>query len=500
MEIIILNKNFRKVAAIDYYTEFTWTRGFHGDGECQFTSPITGDLLSYATKGNYIFRPDDPMICEIVYVELNEANEQADSIVVKGKDITLSILNKRLIWSNFIYSGSINGLIKKLIAENFGSEAIESRRVLATDGTDLIKLVNVGGVASELITFKSQNESIGDCIDQILQIYDYGFLLTVEEDDQYLVHLVLRIYKPTARTNYIVFSYENENLVSTNYTAEYSDSPNVALVAGETRDNARRYQSVGSLSTGLDRTEVFVDANDLSSTLDWKNVFNDYPPKKKIYNFPNDPTNGGYMEPFDTKIDGNPVTLYYYIMGAFSIGVEDADHLQILKNIFKGHEWWLTNDPASGMTCFNVKDAPIAIFSYDAIANPPPKDEDGNYTDEPEVMAMDVLYLSMMMATGYETLCSYGGTFGFSGEINPNVMYKYKKDYIVGDYVTISNKYGISAVAQITTATETYDSSGYHVDVTVETTSSKEDVEVISVLCTDNLVPIATDDGRIISL
>lgn len=502
MDVIILNSNFRRVLAVDYSTEFIWNRSFFGDGSCEIHSPVTSDLLLYAKKGNYIIRADDPMVCEITYVELQENLDEADSLIIKGTDITKTILNKRIIWLNFIYSGAMIGLVKKLIDDNFGTNAIADRRIYAADNTPMINVVSVSGVASEPLTFKSQNEQIGECLQQICQVYNYGFLLTLNISDSHVVHFDLRIYAPENKSATVQFSYENDNLLTTNFTSEFTSSPNIALVAGEIGETSRKYQSVGSPVSGLERTETFVDAQSLSSSLDWKDVFQSYPPKKKVYDFPYDPVYGGYMEPFQTKVDGEMVTMYYYIMGAFKIAIEDVGHLTVLKKIFKSYDWWLENDTDSGVTTFNVNNAKIAVFSYDAIANPPEKDpeNEGTYLDEPEVIALDVLYLSMMMTTGYQSLCDFGGTYAFSGEINPNVMYTYKKHYNVGDYVMVSNKYGIDAVAQITAITETMDASGYHVDATIEQVTSKDEREILEVICTEDVTPIATEAGVIITM
>lgn len=50
----------------------------------------------------------------------------------------------------------------------------------------------------------------------------------------------------------------------------------------------------------------------------------------------------------------------------------------------------------------------------------------------------------------------------FDGEIAPDVNYEYKKDYFLGDLVTIENEYGISRTVRITAVTECEDANGYY--------------------------------------
>ena len=49
----------------------------------------------------------------------------------------------------------------------------------------------------------------------------------------------------------------------------------------------------------------------------------------------------------------------------------------------------------------------------------------------------------------------------FAGTVEPDINYKYKKDYNLGDIVKIINEYGLSAKARITEVIESWDESGY---------------------------------------
>ncbi len=44
------------------------------------------------------------------------------------------------------------------------------------------------------------------------------------------------------------------------------------------------------------------------------------------------------------------------------------------------------------------------------------------------------------------------------------------------------------------------DASGYHVDATIEQVTSKEEREILEVICTEDVTPIATEAGVIITM
>lgn len=698
IDLYILDTTFKPVGVLDYYTSLNWHKNMLGEGEVEIEIPITGDTdLSYIQRDHFITRKDDDMIAIITYTETREQSDSVPIYYVKATDTTIFILNKRIVWSNFIFQGTVTAFINKLINENFSSPSIENRKILASDGTPLIRTNFVGTAGSELMNYQTNNDQIGDLITTILATFGYGMLMTISRTSGTgVVHLILNVYRPSNRSSYVIFNTKFDNVINTNFTAEYTAGTNVILVGGEKDSGTRRYQSVGRIVSGLERSETFLDAKDLSRNISWSDLITQYPPKEAIYDFPTDPDNGGYMEerkepnksgvsvsgeqvqfedaadgeslivgeiflPYDDDgytealitsqtdywtIDrlikkgcrgedvmevqrrlinkgyscgkwgvdgifgsatyaavvafqmdywpdvpkewdgivgpktgralgaGNPVgdTVYFpekiyggtldfvngklysqytadgeekelydiydvtpldikshsgtnilyctaegskitvkycnmiskwdYIMGVFKIPIQDMDQLDQLRAIYKNYKWSTQQDPTSGITYFCVQDAEIAVFDVNIIKNPPDKDENGNYKENPTAYAKDALYTAMIITKGYEAYQEASVDTSFSAEIDPNVTFKYKEDYILGDYVGIYNNYGIKAAVQITDITETIDPSGYHFDVTLSNASSKGKQEVIIYCGTDAVetVYLLTDDGQYICL
>lgn len=75
----------------------------------------------------------------------------------------------------------------------------------------------------------------------------------------------------------------------------------------------------------------------------------------------------------------------------------------------------------------------------------------------------DMEYLNKLKSKGYEELAKTSIKTKIEGEVDIN-FYKYKKDYNLGDVVTIKNEYGISTKARITEIIETWDKDGYSLE------------------------------------
>lgn len=506
MEAIIFNKKFEKIAIVDYFSELVWSKDLYGEGEVELKVPAAYQYMAVLQKGNYIGRMDDDMLAEIKYVELQDSATDGKIYSVKAQDITKSILNKRIVWGDIMFSGLLRDLIIKLITENFGTRCkFKERQVLASDGKDFVvcpvSFKDEAGVeyCLQTVAYRSEHESIGDLLTEKLKMFGYGCKLTLRKDGKLVFNVIKGVYKNT----YIIFSNDRGNIVNTNYSSDYERYANTILVGGEITENedgtsaTRSYQAVGYGDEGLDRNEVYVDADDMKSIVDWKELLGSYPPTQKVATYGPD-ENGGYFEP----IEIGDVTFYYYKMKEFKIPLYDKHQYDILVETYKNYgaenyrisqvvtssqlirledESTVTKDETT--TYFIVKDVPIALFDRNLFVTKPTKDEDGNYEDF-ECKILAPLYQSMMFTKGYTELVEYSATQSFNGEVDPYAMYTYKKDYNLGDFVTIKNAFGVSAITQITAISETWDSSGYHLDITVDDKESKE-TEISGFLCTD---------------
>lgn len=69
-------------------------------------------------------------------------------------------------------------------------------------------------------------------------------------------------------------------------------------------------------------------------------------------------------------------------------------------------------------------------------------------------------YLLMLQERGRENLASLAVTEGFSGEVLPDVAFKYETDFFLGDIVTVINEYGLRKNVRVLSAIESEDEAG----------------------------------------
>ena len=73
----------------------------------------------------------------------------------------------------------------------------------------------------------------------------------------------------------------------------------------------------------------------------------------------------------------------------------------------------------------------------------------------------DAEYLAQLAERGATALSEAPIVESMEGTVEPLQMYTYKVDYFLGDIVTVVNKYGITADAQVLEVVETWDQDGY---------------------------------------
>lgn len=78
-------------------------------------------------------------------------------------------------------------------------------------------------------------------------------------------------------------------------------------------------------------------------------------------------------------------------------------------------------------------------------------------------------YMALLATRGEQKLLDeHSATHGFEGEVEPESTYVYKRDYDLGNIVTVSNGYGVTAKPRIIEIIENWDDTGYKVIPTFE--------------------------------
>jgi hypothetical protein len=200
---------------------------------------------------------------------------------------------------------------------------------------------------------------------------------------------------------YVEFSPNYANIISSHYAEDESNYKNVVYVGYKSADKDDENIYLLSLYEGQDagkpepqgeeRREVYVDATGTSREID--------------------------VETLQTIFNGNvrrsPATQGTETSGYYYITVSGAEQ----------------------------KVATFEITTSEGVSTQ-------------KLTVTDYTYLLLIKATGRNKLAEHMKTQEFDGKIDTIDTYQYKVDYDLGDVVKVANEYGIEAEAQITEVTE----------------------------------------------
>ena len=282
MLFTILKPDLRTHAIIDDYESILWIERYAEYGEFELYTPLTKTMICALKLTYYIHLSDSDQVMVIEKIDIQTDAESGYHLVVTGRSLE-SILARRLIWNQTTVSGNFQNAVKKLLNENVISPSIAARAISnlefeTTSSSDITSLQ----IESTQFTGTNLYEAIKTLCDQV----QAGFLLWLD-GTTFKFKLYMgkdRTYNQTGRIP-VIFSSKMDNLVSSEYTESYQEMKNVALVVGE---KEVEHQSMGeggetttetervpvttvagaSNSSGLNRREIYVEANDVSNKSD----------------------------------------------------------------------------------------------------------------------------------------------------------------------------------------------------------------------------------------
>lgn len=266
--LYVLNKDFESVAVLDNYSSVIWTDRFWEPGDFEIEVPASTEALENYQIDYYIWNSDSEHMMIIEEITLESNIEEGPSILLAGRSLE-SILDRRIVWGTITLSGNLQNAIQKVLNNHVINPSTSSRKI------DFLSFENSTDEAITSLTIDSQytGDTVLDVIQDICQEKEIGFKITMPEDGQW----VFKLYAGADRSYdqndnpYVIFSPTFENLMNSNSYTSKTEYKTVALVGGEGEGSDRTFTSVSVSSgagTGLSRRELFVDARDLSSTVD----------------------------------------------------------------------------------------------------------------------------------------------------------------------------------------------------------------------------------------
>lgn len=427
-EILVLDGNLQPVGIVDSYASLIWAKRYWETGDCELYLKATVESLSLLRKNRYLVRADDDMVCQIKKIELDTDAENGNFLIVTGFDVR-RYLHQRIIWWTVTIDGNLEEAIRSLVDGALGSIPLMNRSLKKANGNRMFYLGDSAGltvVTTEQVSYKN----LGQKVEEYCRLYGWGYRVMLENENLYF-----ELYSGADRRASVIFSEAYENLNASAYIEDETNLGNVALVAGQ-GEGPNRAKSIAGEASGVDRYEIFIDAKDISKAITWEELTDNYP----------------LIESGGSGYIASEGMGFVYKMASINIQVTDDRQLQELQRKYPDGAL-ITID---GQRYYQIYNATIADLQSGA-------PEAGD-----EVTLRDVVYTVYLLTRGYEKLSEFGAVTSFDGSVDPGTTFVYKRDYDIGDLVTIENEFGISLGARITEAIEVEDDTGYHLELKFE--------------------------------
>ena len=264
MDIYVLDSTFNRIDIIDEYESCIWNIKYFDVSDFELYISASCENIKLLKHNNYLVRDKDVvagcmhnvMIIEKIVTQSDVEN--GDYLIITGRDLR-SIAGRRIIWPQTILNEPVEAAMRTLLYYNIINPSIESRKI---DNVTFGELE----VSTDVINQQVTGDNLQEYITKTLTIYGIGWRCCVNENKE----IVFDFYKGVDRSinqsdnPRVVFSPDNENILNCDYSMDYTDYKNVAVVAGEGEGINRRNITL-NVYHGMDRYELFVDARNVSS-------------------------------------------------------------------------------------------------------------------------------------------------------------------------------------------------------------------------------------------
>jgi hypothetical protein len=261
MDILIYNPNLELQGILEGFKSLVWTRRYNEYGDFKLNALFDDYTNELLVRGNIIKKSDDSEGGIIENIQYKRNNNGEREIIVSGRFLT-SYLTRRVIKGINNYKNNPINIIQTMVDKN--AITTESNRIIP-------KLSIKTSTANRTNTIECQvsYKNLYDKVSQIAMEHGLGFRILFDDSEVGQEHLLFEVYEGRNLSDTIIFSEEYENIISEEFMFDSKDFKNMAYIGGEGEGVERVYTSIGdNVLTGIDRYEMFVDADDIRSEVD----------------------------------------------------------------------------------------------------------------------------------------------------------------------------------------------------------------------------------------
>lgn len=428
MILYIMNPQLETIKPIDNASSVIWTRRYFESGDFEIYIHADAEILKCLQADNFVRRYESDMVGIIETTKVTTDPENGDYITVTGRDLK-SLLSRRIVWKQTSVNGTVKECIEQLLNENVINPTDSSRKL----SNFVIGDYDTG--ADITLSAQYTGNSLYDVICEICKTNGLGWDISLDNEKNFVFRLFEgsnRSYEQT-ENNFVVFSPDFNNLLSTTYALDKLLEKNFVNVAGEGEGLLRRMLGVGSTS-GLLRREEFVDARDITS---------------------------------DTGIE---ITETFSVSSRY--GYHDfANYIYSIKSVT------VDGETSTNFTHNNPYWDNRRVYFHDCVSAWE-KNDAGEWVEQYITYQVSMTYNkglspdeynALLRQRGFEKLATMTSTESFDGDVDSTRQYILDRDFFVGDVVQVANEYGVSATPRILEIIECEDENGISIIPTFET-------------------------------
>lgn len=252
---------FEAIGEINEYTSLIWPDKYVGYSTFELNAPVTQENKNLIKKGNIVWcGEDNACVIEIIQCDVNEMGMKVYK--VKGRTLE-TLLTTRIIWGTYACTN--------LNASTVMYEIVDRHCVNPSDSYRKIPFLECAydEKFGQEISFQKTGGEVYDTLESIANDAGLGFDVLFKPAEKKLIFKVTKGIDRSLQsdpTNFVIFSTDLEDIISSSYYMNNQEAKTLALVAGE-GDGAGRITIVSgnSASKGFNRKEMYVDARDLRS-------------------------------------------------------------------------------------------------------------------------------------------------------------------------------------------------------------------------------------------
>lgn len=252
---------FESVGEVNQFTSLIWPDKYSGYGTFELWAPITEENAEYLKKGNIVWcGGENAAIIEIVKSTVSKYGEK--TFDVKGRTLEM-LLATRIIWGTYSATDKYLSTIMYEIVDKTCINPTNTKRKIPF--LELAPDAKIGGKVS----YQKTGGEVYDSLSTLASSGDLGFDIKFDPRAKKLTFEVTQGVDRTINqdvNDYVEFSTDLEDLLSSSYYMNSQDEKCVAFVQGEESSTERKSAVAGDDSaSGFLRKEMYVDARDIQS-------------------------------------------------------------------------------------------------------------------------------------------------------------------------------------------------------------------------------------------